>query len=113
MFEVREHSLSSPIYTIFFVSAQIGFLTCGSGDWARLLGEVTEKNGVLRKDLVVDLDKIRKEFSLDNEDGVLSRLVARVEGANRTILNEFSADNELSALNKMAKLGLKYKQSCG
>lgn len=28
----------------------------------------------------------------------------RVERANRTILNEFSADNELSALNKMAKL---------
>ena len=71
---------------------------------SRLLGEITEKNGVLRQDLVVDLDKIRKEFSLDNENGALSRLVTRVEGANRTILNEFSADNELSALNKMAKL---------
>jgi len=71
---------------------------------SRLVGEITEKNGSLRRDLVTDLDKIRKEFSLDNEEGALSRLVNRVEGANRTILSEFSADNELSALNKMAKL---------
>ena len=71
---------------------------------SRLVCEITEKNGVLRKDLSTDLDHIRKEFSLDNEDGALARLVDRVERANRTILDEFSADNELSALNKMAKL---------
>jgi hypothetical protein len=71
---------------------------------SRLVGEITEKNGVLRQDLAVDLEKIRKEFSLDNDEGALSRLVGRVERANRTILDEFSADNELSALNRMAKL---------
>ena len=71
---------------------------------SRLVGEITEKNGVLRQDLAVDLETIRKEFSLDNDEGALSRLVGRVERANRTILNEFSADNELSALNRMAKL---------
>jgi len=71
---------------------------------SRLVGEITENNGVLRQDLAVDLEKIRKEFSLDNDEGALSRLVSRVERANRTILDEFSADNELSALNRMAKL---------
>jgi hypothetical protein len=71
---------------------------------SRLIGEITETNGILRQDLANDLEKISKEFSLDNDDGALSRLVGRVERANRTILNEFSADNELSALNKMAKL---------
>lgn len=71
---------------------------------SRLVCEITETNGVLRKDLSNDLDHIRKEFSLDNEEGALARLVGRVEKAHRTILSEFSADNELSALNKMAKL---------
>ena len=54
--------------------------------------------------LAGDLETIRKEFSLDNDEGALSRLVNRVERANRMILDEFSADNELSALNKLAKL---------
>ena len=71
---------------------------------SRLIGEITEKNGVLRQDLATDLEEIRKEFSLDNDEGALSRLVSRVERANRTILNEFSADNELSALNRIANL---------
>ena len=71
---------------------------------SRLVGEITEKNGALRKDLSNDLDHIRKEFSLDNDEGALARLVGRVEKAHRTILSEFSADNEQSALNKMAKL---------
>lgn len=71
---------------------------------SRLVGEITEKNGVLRQDLAGDLETIRKEFSLDNDEGALSRLVNRVERAHRTILSEFSADNEKSALNKMAKL---------
>lgn len=71
---------------------------------SRLVGEITEKNGVLRQDLATDLEEIRKEFSLDNDEGALSRLVGRVERANRTILDEFSVDNELSALNRIAKL---------
>ncbi len=71
---------------------------------SRLVAEITEKNGGLRKELAGDLHTIRKEFSLDNEEGALSRLVNRVERANRMILNEFSSDNESSALNKMAHL---------
>ncbi len=71
---------------------------------SRLVSEITEKNGVLRKDLSNDLEHIRKEFSLDNEDGALARLVGRVEKAHRTILSEFSADNEQSALSKIARL---------
>lgn len=71
---------------------------------SRLVAEISEKNGGLRKELAGDLHTIRKEFSLDNEEGALSRLVNRVERANRMILNEFSSDNESSALNKMAHL---------
>jgi hypothetical protein len=71
---------------------------------SRLLAEVGEKNGDLRKALTNDLDHVRKEFSLDNQDGALARLVDRVEVANKTILLEFSADNEQSALRKLSRL---------
>lgn len=71
---------------------------------SRLVGELTDKNGQLRKELAEDVEAVRREFSLDNEDGALSRLVARVEAANSTIMNEFSRDNEHSAINRMVNL---------
>ena len=43
------------------------------------------------------------EFSLDRDDSALSRLVNRVEGAQRQISQEFSLDNEGSALSRMRK----------
>ena len=43
------------------------------------------------------------EFSLDREDSALSRLMGRVEGAQQKITSEFSLDNEDSALARMRK----------
>jgi hypothetical protein len=71
---------------------------------SRLVTELTDQNGRLRKELAEDVEAVRKEFSLDNEDGALSRLVARVEAANQTIMSEFSCDNENSAINRMVSL---------
>jgi hypothetical protein len=71
---------------------------------SRLVSEITDQNGTLRKDLATDLESVQKEFSLDNETGALARLVSKVERAHRTILSEFSADNEQSALSRMARL---------
>ena len=71
---------------------------------SRLLSELTDENGRLRKELGQDVDTVRKEFSLDNEDGALFRLVSRVEAANRTIMQEFSSDNENSAITRMTTL---------
>src|SRR5437867_2385669 len=46
---------------------------------SRLIDEIADKNGTLRRELSEDVEHIRKEFSLDNEDGALARLVQRVE----------------------------------
>lgn len=71
---------------------------------SRLVSELTDSNGQLRKELAEDVDSVRKEFSLDNKDGALSRLVGRVEDANKAIMDEFSQDNESSAINRMSNL---------
>jgi hypothetical protein len=51
------------------------------------------------------------EFSLDDENSQLSRLVKRVEDANTRITNEFSADNENSAINKLNSILSNTKES--
>lgn len=71
---------------------------------SRLLAEVSDSNGQLRKGLASDVAEVRKEFSLDNEDGALTRLVKRVEAAQKTISDQFSHDNEDSAMSRMAGL---------
>jgi hypothetical protein len=71
---------------------------------SRLLSEVTDANGALRKNLAEDLEEIRDEFSLDNEEGALARLVTRVEKAQQEISDQFSHDNADSAMSRMAKL---------
>ena len=43
------------------------------------------------------------QFSLDKEDSALSRLMSRVEGAQRQISGQFSLDDEGSALARMRK----------
>lgn len=78
---------------------------------SRLLIELTDENGRLRKELGQDVETVRKEFSLDNEDGALFRLVSRVEAANRTIMQEFSSDNENSAITRMTTLLEKTNES--
>lgn len=71
---------------------------------SRLVAELTDENGRLRKDFQEDLDRIAGEFSLDNEDGALCRLVSRVERAHRAIVHEFSPDNEQSVLSRISSL---------
>ena len=51
-----------------------------------------------------DVSQLRKEFSLDNEEGSLCRLVRQVEQSRRAIVAEFSPDNEASVLSKISKL---------
>ena len=43
------------------------------------------------------------EFSLDRDDSALSRLLGRVEAANRQISSQFSLDDEHSALARMRR----------
>lgn len=71
---------------------------------SRLVSEVTDANGRLRKGLSEDVSQVREEFSMDNENGALARLVNRVESAQKAINEQFSQDNEESAMSRMAKL---------
>jgi prefoldin subunit 5 len=68
------------------------------------VAEVTGANGRLRKDLAEDVQNLQQEFSLDNEQGALSRLVTRVEKARNTISEQFSLDNKESALCRLVGL---------
>jgi hypothetical protein len=45
---------------------------------------------------------VRWNFSLDKEDSALSRLVKRVEAAEKTIAKEFSLDDDGSALSRLS-----------
>jgi hypothetical protein len=73
-----------------------------SGALKRLVNELTQANGQLKKGLAEEIDSVVKEFSLDKEDSALSRLVRRVEIAEETITKEFSLDEESSALSRLS-----------
>jgi hypothetical protein len=72
------------------------------GALCRLVGELTEENGELKRGLAEEVQHIVGEFSLDNEDSALSRLVRRVEAAEETITKEFSLDEQGSALSRLS-----------
>jgi len=74
----------------------------GNGALSRLVGELTEKSGKLKKELAEEVEQVVNEFSLDKEDSALSRLVKRVEVAEETITKEFSLDDEDSALSRLS-----------
>jgi hypothetical protein len=46
---------------------------------SRLVSEITDANGRLRKELSQDIETVRKEFSLDHPDSALARLVRQVQ----------------------------------
>ncbi len=71
---------------------------------ARLVRELTTKHGDLTKDLNQKIDEVVKEFSLDEENSALSRLVSNVDRAERTISSEFSLDNEQSAFSRLNRM---------
>lgn len=70
---------------------------------SRCLAQLTDSNGKLRKELSADVEAVKNEFSLNNEQGALAQLVRRVEAANKAIAEQFSFDNEQSAINKLSK----------
>lgn len=72
------------------------------GALSRLVGELTEESGKLKKDLAEEVGHVVNEFSLDKEDSALSRLVKRVEAAQETITKEFSLDEQDSALSRLS-----------
>ena len=72
------------------------------GALRRLVQELTDEGGKLRKGLAEEVDHVVKEFSLDKEDSALSRLVRRVEAAEETITKEFSLDEQGSALSRLS-----------
>ncbi|MBL8964150.1 MAG: hypothetical protein KF787_02070 [Phycisphaeraceae bacterium] len=63
--------------------------------------QLTKSNGQLRDDLARDVERVRKEFDLGNDQGALARLVQRVEEAQRRITGEFTLDNSASALSRL------------
>ena len=70
---------------------------------ARLLAELTDSNGRLRKEFGDDLCKVTAQFSLDDKNSALSRLVERVNVTQDVLLNEFSLDGEHSALARLKR----------
>ena len=74
------------------------------GALSRLINELSDENGKLKRDLEHKVDELVKEFSLDKEDSALSRLVKKVEATQQTIAKEFSLNEEESALSRMSKV---------
>jgi len=75
-----------------------------SGALVRFLGELTAKHGDLNQALSRDIAALVAEFSLDKEDSALSRLVWRVENAQKSLTAELSLDNEDSALQRLHRM---------
>jgi hypothetical protein len=71
------------------------------GALSRLVLEISNSQGMLRRDLQSKIDEVIKEFSLDEENSALSRLVRNVDLAQRTIVREFSLDNPASAFSRL------------
>ena len=58
----------------------------------------TQDGGLL---LNVKIDRMVREFTLDDEASALSKLVNRVDDAHQKIASQFSLDNDSSALARM------------
>jgi hypothetical protein len=69
---------------------------------SRLIEDVTIANGTLRGELANDIAAMTGSLSLDNEQGPMARFVARIEKAQRTVLEQFSLDCEGSAICRLA-----------
>lgn len=78
-----------------------------NGALNHLVVELTSKHGEVGEALEKRIDKVTGEFSLDREDSALSRLMSRVERAQRQISSEFSLDENSSALARMQNTLLK------
>jgi hypothetical protein len=70
----------------------------------RFLRELTGKTGDLHQALATRMGEVTAEFSLDRPDSALSRLVGRVEAAQKTLTQEMSLDNQGSAIHRLQTL---------
>lgn len=66
-------------------------------------GDAIRREGELAKGLHGKIDEVVREFSLDEENSALSRLVRNVDAAQMTITAEFSLDGEESALSRLSR----------
>jgi hypothetical protein len=71
------------------------------GALTRFLGELVGKHGDLHTALQNNMKDVVAEFSLDRPESALSRLVQRVETAQRSLTSELSLDNQGSALSRL------------
>ena len=68
---------------------------------SRLKREVTSANHQLGQDFSTNVEAVKAQFSLDDENSALSRLVAQVDAAQKKITTEFSLDDDNSALSRL------------
>src|SRR5262249_34448990 len=65
--------------------------------------ELTDVNGKLRDDFVKNVDSVKVQFSLDDPDSALSRLVRQVDAAQKGITEQFSLDDPTSSLSRLQR----------
>ncbi len=73
------------------------------GALSRLVGELTDKNGQLRKDLQEKIDALVKQFSFDDEQSALSRMSKTVATTNEAISKHLTLDDKDSALSRLRR----------
>lgn len=78
------------------------------GALSRLVQQMTENNGLLKKDLQGRIDDMIKEFSFDDDNSALSRMKKTVDATSATITRHLTLDDETSALSRLRRelLGL-------
>lgn len=73
------------------------------GALSRLVGELTDNNGKLRKDLQDRIDSLVKQFSFDDEQSALSRMSRTVATTNEAISKHLTLDDKESALSRLRR----------
>jgi hypothetical protein len=71
------------------------------GALSRFIAELSQQTSVLSGELHLKIDRVVREFTLDEEGSALSMLVHRVDDAHQKIASQFSLDNDGSALARM------------
>jgi hypothetical protein len=71
------------------------------GALSRFIAELSQQQASLSGDLHVKIDRMVREFTLDDDCSALSKLVNRVDDAHQKIASQFSLDNDGSALARM------------
>jgi len=70
---------------------------------SRLLRELTDANGGMKKEFKTDIDLLLKEMSLNDPDSALSRLVRQAEKTTMTISQQFSLDDDASSFSRLSR----------